>query len=183
MSSRLGFKAGFGTPQAMAILGTSAPLFAPLTTATLVDDGGSVRVDSWAKPVLEAEIAVRIGHDGEIAAIAPAIELADLHGPLDDAEAILSHGIYHRAVILGEFSQRSADGLTVEVLRNGAREAGPADALALIGDPREVLRQIADRQPGDVIITGATVAPIPITPGDAFVVRFHDLGEVSIRCA
>ena len=141
-------------------------------------------VAGWEKPVLEAEIAVRIAHDGRVEAIAPAIELADLDGPVDDAEAILACGIFHRAVILGTFVEREADGLQVEVLRNGAAVAGPADALVLIGHPRDVLSAIdADLAPGDVVITGATVPPIPITPGDEFLVRFHDLGEVSIRCA
>jgi len=81
-AERLGWKAGFGTTAAMEMLGTTGPLAAPLTTATLVADGGSQSIEGWARPILEAELAVRIGPDGEVEAVAAAIELVDLHGPL-----------------------------------------------------------------------------------------------------
>ena len=183
--NRLGWKAGFGTKQAMAALGTTGPLAAPLTTATLLEDGGEQSIQGWARPLLEAEIAVRIGAGGGIAGIAPAIELVDVHGPQDDVDAILANGIYHRAVVLGEWAFARPHGLTVDVIVNGTFEVTAADALAQIGEPADVLAGMAangaELRPGDVVITGATVPPVPIRPGDEVTVRINDLGDVSVR--
>jgi 2-keto-4-pentenoate hydratase len=184
-AERLGWKAGFGTTAAMEMLGTTGPLAAPLTTATLVADGGSQSIEGWARPILEAELAVRIGPDGEVEAVAAAIELVDLHGPLDDIETILANGIYHRAVVLGEFTSARPPELIIDVVRNGVADTTGADACALTGLPEDVLRHMgshgADLQPGDVVITGAAVPPLEVTPDDVVLVRFPDIGEVSIR--
>jgi 2-keto-4-pentenoate hydratase len=184
VDQRLGWKAGFGTKQAMAKLGLDGPLAAPITRATLLPDGGSQDISGWKAPLAEAELAVRLGEDQAIEAIAPAIELIDLHGPTDDVEAIMAAGIYHRAVVLGEFSARSPDGLTLDV-----GDHHGADPYALTGRPEAVLRSMAatvaargeELRAGDVVICGTAVPPLPLAAGQQIRVRFNGLGEVSVR--
>ena len=82
----LGWKVGFGSPAAMATLGIDRPLVAPITHATLLEDGATVDVSGWANPMIELEIAVHAG-----VGIGVALELVDLHTPPEDPQDIL-HG-------------------------------------------------------------------------------------------
>jgi 2-keto-4-pentenoate hydratase len=203
---RLGWKAGFGTAAAMNGLGTQAPLVGFLTEQTLRPDGATCEIGGWDKPILEPEVAVRLGRDlapgasreeaaAAIDAVAPAIELVDLHGPTDDVEAILAANIFHRHVLLGAFRPVSddvrLDAVRLDVLEGDAIRAEGVDATELLGDLADVVRHLADQIPatgdrlqaGDVVITGSAVPAIPVSPGDRITVRAAGLGQVEVRLA
>jgi 2-keto-4-pentenoate hydratase len=200
---RLGWKAGFGTAAAMAGLRIDAPLSGFMTDRTLLPDGGSMPVAGWGKAVLEPEIAVRLGTDlgpgasreqaaAAIDALAPAIELADLSGPLDDVEAILAGNIFHRAVVLGTFvpvgDGVGLDGLRVDVAGAGGPIAEDVDPTELLGDLADVVRLLADALPaaddrmraGDVVITGSVIPGIAVSGGERVEVSAAGLGSVSV---
>jgi 2-keto-4-pentenoate hydratase len=200
---RLGWKAGFGTAAAMAGLGIDAPLSGFMTDRTLVPDGGSMSVAGWGKAVLEPEIAVRLGTDlgpgasreqaaAALDALAPAIELADLSGPLDDVEAILAANIFHRGVVLGTFMPLGdgvgLDGLRVDVAGADGPIAEDVDPTALLGDLADVVRHLADAlsgaddgmRAGDVVITGSVVPGIAVSGGERVQVTAAGLGSVSV---
>lgn len=123
---------------------------------------------------------------------APAIELADLGGPLDDVEAILASDIFHRAVVLGSFvplgDGDTLDGLRVSVGGADGPIAEDVDPTALLGDLAVVVRDLADALPaagdamraGDVVITGSVVPAIAVTGGERLEVRVAGLGGVSV---
>lgn len=146
---RLGWKAGFGTAAATQKLGTSGPLAAPLSEATLAPSGTSFDISGWGKPVLEPEVAVRLGADVDasqgrdeieaaVDAVGAAIELVDLAAASDDAGAILAAGIFHRAFLLGEMIAlapgTSLADLRVDVRAGGEDHALGADPAAVLGD-------------------------------------------------
>ena len=120
----LGWKLGFGAPAAMEKLGIDRPLVGFLTDRTLLPDGGTARVGGWMKPMLEAEVAVRVGADGTIDGYAAAIELADLDPPPEDAEAIVAGNIFHKHVLLGPVREPMTE-LTATLTRGERRSAGP----------------------------------------------------------
>ena len=91
-----GFKVGFGSPAAMEQLGIDKPLVGTISSETLLADGATVDVSGWKNPMIELEVAV---HAGE--GLSVAIELADVHPPPEDPEAILAGNIFHRHVLLG----------------------------------------------------------------------------------
>jgi hypothetical protein len=72
--------------------------------------------------VVESEVGVEIGEDGRsIAALMPALELAD---PIDfelDVEQILAGNIFHRAVAFGPASRRRSpvQGISSSTERSG----------------------------------------------------------------
>ncbi len=97
-----GWKIGFGSPVAMERLGIEAPLVG--FVVSVLDSGSTVSLDGWTKPAFEPEIAIHLGRDldsgatraeaaAAISALGPAIELADLDGPLDDVEGIVGANI------------------------------------------------------------------------------------------
>ena len=179
-----GWKLGFGAPAAMEKLGIDRPLVGFLTDRTLLPDGGTANVGGWTKPMLEAEVAVRIGHDGQIDGYATAIELADLDPPPEDAATILAGNIFHRHFLVGPV--RKAPGTSATLSRDGEELARTDSPTALTGeyaDLVETVREAAggELQAGDVIITGSIFAPLQVEPGQAITVEVAPLGALTVR--
>ncbi len=196
----VGWKAGLGIAAAMERFGTDACVTGFLTDATQRASGAAIALDGFANPLLEAELAVRLGADlapeatreqarAAIDAAGPAIEVVDL-GAVDDLEAVLAGNIFHRAFLLGELRPFAGD---VDDLRLHVRvderpplaDVDPRDA---IGDVAGVVRAIAAQLPlagarlraGDVIITGAAARPTQLAGIAEAVVRVGE-AEVAVR--
>jgi 2-keto-4-pentenoate hydratase len=185
----LGWKVGLGAPAAMERLKIKAPLVGFMMQSSLLPNGATVSLAGWHKPVAEPEIAVHMSHDlpggadraataAAIAALGPAIELADLNPPPDDVEATLAGNIFHRHVILGPPDPTRAgaklDGLVGHVFRRGALAAKQENPEALIGEMIGIVQHVAGTlaacgerlRAGDVIITGSIVPPPFIEPDE-----------------
>lgn len=201
----IGWKVGFGAPVWLEKFGVSGPLVGFLTDGTLLEDGATISLTGWAKPVAEPEIAIHIGRDlgpgadaetveTAVAALGPAIELADLDPPPEDVEAILSGNVYHRHVILGQEDGSRAgarlDGLTARVRRKGAELDVPADLETNTGPLLGIVRHVADTlaghgerlSAGDFIIAGSIVPPLFLDAEDREIAyELEPLGAVSVR--
>lgn len=199
----LGWKAGFGTAQAMERLRLHAPLIGHLTDATQLKSGEAVSLEGWTRPRAEAEIAVVLGKDvargasadaaaSAIAAVAPAIELVDVADAADDVAAILAGNVYHRHVILGpRIANRggTVDGYSGTVMRNGETIATVTALQELTGDYVALVRHVADLLAafgerlcaGQVIITGAVIPPVDVEPNGSFAFRLHTDAEAAVR--
>jgi 2-keto-4-pentenoate hydratase len=201
----LGWKVGLGAPPAMERLKIKAPLVGYMMQKSLLQDRATVPVGSWVKPVAEPEVAVYIGRDlaggadratavASIAALGPAIELADLDPPPDDVEAALAGNIFHRHVILGPSDTSRAgaklDGLVGHVYRRGALAAKQDRIESLIGEMIGIVQHVAGTlaaygeklSAGDVIITGSIVPP-PFIEADEteFAYRLDPIGELAVK--
>lgn len=203
----LGWKVGFGAPAALIRLGLSAPLVGFLMQKARVESGANVSLKGWTKPVAEPEIAAHIGQDvagggsrdaaqRAIAALGPAIELADMDIPPDDVEAILAGDIFQRHAILGPsstvFAGAKLHALTGHVFRRGAEVAKTSDLEASTGKVIDIVRHVADvlamfgegLRAGDVIICGSVVAPVFIEPDDdSFGFALEPVGTAFVRLA
>jgi len=200
----LGWKVGFGAPAMMEKFKITAPLVGFLMRGGLIASGGTASLKGWAKPVAEPEIAVHIGLDlpgggdraaaaAAIAALGPAIELADADLPFEDPEAILKGNIFQRHVILGERDVSRAGGntagLTARVFRRGTEVAQTSNPEAATGKIVDIVRHVADLlaafgetlSRGDVIIAGSVVPPLLVEAdetGIAYVLE--PIGRVSV---
>jgi 2-keto-4-pentenoate hydratase len=179
----IGWKLGFGSPEALERLGLERPLVAPLPEEGLLVDGAAVDVSSWMRPVLEAEVAVYAGRG-----LGVALELADIDFPPDDVERIIAGGIYHRHVLLGPPRAHGLDGVTARVLRNGEEVATTDDPTALTGSLDFVLETVrlhAERElhDGELVIAGSVVPPQRIAPGEHWRVELLPLGALEVRLA
>ncbi|MDR5694017.1 MAG: hypothetical protein QN189_07815 [Armatimonadota bacterium] len=201
----LGWKIGFGSPEAMQRLGIHAPLVGFLMESSLLPPGSVVQVDHWTRPLAEPEIAVYIGKDlpggterepirEAIQAIGPAIELVDLDRPPEDVEAILSGNIYHRYVLLGprdeSAAKRSVQHLRGRVFWDGAEVASVEDLEANTGPVVDAVSRVANLlasmgerlRGGDVIIAGSVIPPLPIERGRSEITfELVPVGRVSVR--
>lgn len=203
----LGWKVGFGAPAMMEKFRISAPLVGYLMRGALISSGGTASLAGWVKPVAEPEIAVHIGRElagggdraeaaAAIAALGPAIELADADLPFEDPEAILKGNIFQRHVILGEPDASRAGGntagLTARVFRRAAEAARTDDAEAATGKIVDIVRHVADLlaafgerlSAGDVIIAGSVVPPLLVEADETAVSYALDpVGTVSVAFA
>jgi 2-keto-4-pentenoate hydratase len=196
----LGWKVGFGTPDAMKRFGISGPLVGFLLESARLEPGESVSLAGFSKPALEPEVAVEMaadlppGSDREaaraaIAGLAPAFEVADIDPPPEDVERILAGNIFQRAVVLGAPSAGAApDDLSARVERRGSApvevehpQAATGELVGIVSHVADVLGAFGERlRAGEVIITGAIVPPMPVSAGDAVSYELRPLGRLSI---
>jgi 2-keto-4-pentenoate hydratase len=186
---RIGWKVGFGAPAAREKLKLVAPLVGFLLDRAVLPDGASVSLGGWSKPVAEPEIAIEIGRDVPaaaselesaqcVAAIGPAIELADIDGPMDDVASILAGDIFQRHVMFGPripvALSEGLSGLAGVVVRSGVSMPVPADLEANTGRVLDTVRQVAATlaafgevlRAGDVVIAGSVTPPLMLGPDD-----------------
>lgn len=183
----LGWKVGFGTPQAFEKLGTSAPLVGFLLRSALAPADAAYSLDGFEHPALEPEVAVRVGEGGAPAALGPAFELADVD-PAADLEAILADDIFQRGVVLGTMTERATlEGVSARVVANGEPtevddpQALPGALTGLVTHVAEFLPEFGEElRPGDVVITGSIIPPLGVSPGDRVEYELRGLGAISI---
>jgi 2-keto-4-pentenoate hydratase len=201
----IGWKIGFGAQAIMQRLNISGPLVGFLMQAGYVPSGGAVSLAGWTKPVAEPEVAVYLGKDvgagadratvmSALAALGPAIELADLATPPDDVEAAVAGNIYQRHVVFGPRDPSraggKADDLVAHVFRRGEAFASTDDFQATVGELIALVQHVAATlgafgeklSAGDVIITGAVVPPPTVDPDERdFAYELAPIGRVSVR--
>ena len=97
----IGWKIGFDTPAIQKHFGLSEAVVGYLTDSRVEDPGATVSLAGWVAPAVEVELAVRVGDDGDIAGLGPALELVDLDISFEDIEPVLAGNICHRGVVFG----------------------------------------------------------------------------------
>jgi 2-keto-4-pentenoate hydratase len=180
----IGWKVGFNVPEIQQRLGIDAPLAGFLTTDSLVEEG------SWDDypVVVESEVAVELGDDGRsIAALLPALELADPPDLELEIEQILAGNIFHRAVAFGPRVETTEPG-AARILVNG-EEQHSIDAERTRANLEAMVEAIAARleaageelRAGERIITGVLAPPHEAKEGDTVRLELDALGSVELR--
>jgi 2-keto-4-pentenoate hydratase len=184
-ATAVGWKIGFNTPAIQAHFGISGAVVGYLTDTTVMDAGAPIDLSGWQRPALEVEVAIRVGDNGGVGALGPALELVDLNLPFDRLEPILAGNVFHRGVVFGPESE-GADlrELAVDVVKDGDPVAGGhlrERPDATIGVVRTFLDAHGARvRPGERIIAGSLIAPMDIAAGDHLDVSFGVLGSLSV---
>jgi 2-keto-4-pentenoate hydratase len=205
-AQRVGWKVGFGAPASLELMEITAPLLGFLTDATVLEPGAVVDTSGWQRGIVEFEVAVYLGHDlgadasaaearAAIAAVGPAIELANIDLPVEAAgvEAIMARNIFHEAVIFGAADPGRAgldiSGISARILIDGEERASTAELEAITGPYPWIVATVASTlaaqgerlAAGDVIITGSVVPPIPVIEGTEFTFVLEPFPPLSVR--
>jgi 2-keto-4-pentenoate hydratase len=184
----IGWKVGFNVPATQERLGIDGPVAGFLTTDTLLEDGATWSIEDDGEVIVESEVALEVGSDGRsIAALFPALELADQPDLDLEIEQILAGNVFHRAVAFGPRVETREPG-AARILVNGAEQhTVPAEETVerLRAMVEAVARRLADAgeelRPGDRIITGIIAPPHEAKPGDTVRLELDALGGVGLR--
>jgi 2-keto-4-pentenoate hydratase len=182
----VGWKIGFNTPAIQQHFGISEAVVGYLVDSGEVQPGSTTSLAGWVSPAVEFELAIRVGDDGEVAGLGPALELVDLDISFDDIEPVLAGNICHRAVVFGdEVPGADAWSLLASVTKDGsvvARDGriteDPATTVAFVR--RFLADHGATLEPGDRIIAGSVLPPASVAPGDSLDVSFGPFGALRI---
>lgn len=202
----IGRKVGLTSKPMQKLVGVDSPDHGPVLASTVYRDGDEIPLSRFIQPKIEAEIVfvmgARLAGPGVTvtqahAAIAGAVagmeivdsRIADWKIKLADTVADLaSNGalaMSSRVVPLAGLDTRLI-GMTLT--RNGELIDTGAGAAAL-GDPVAVVAWLANvlgengvaLEPGQVVMTGALHAAVPMTAGDVFRAEFDRLGPITVR--
>jgi len=202
----VGYKAGLTSAPMQDMFGVDNPDYGPVFASTVLADGSSVSVETFIAPKVEAEIVFRLGSPlrGPGVTIAQArsairdvmagLEIVDSR--IEDWRILLADTVAdlasNGAVVLGTPLPVEPDVdyrlLGMAFFRNGALVATGAGAAAL-GDPAAVVAWLANTlyrnetvlEAGQLVMTGALHAAVPLSRGDTFVAEFDRLGAVTLR--
>jgi 2-keto-4-pentenoate hydratase len=189
-AEHVGWKIGFNVPSVQEKLGIDRPLAGFLTSDRLLDDGATWSLGESGQVVVESEVAVELGDDARsIAALLPALELADPPDLSIDLEQILAGDIFHRAVVFGPRVETDAPGAGRIVVNGETEHEFDPDATSAhleamveavagrLAEAREQLRA------GDRIITGILAPPHSPRPGDSVRLELDTVGAVELHFA
>jgi 2-keto-4-pentenoate hydratase len=83
--------------------------------------------------------------------------------------------------LVGAVLEREADG-TTEVVSTGAGAAALGDPATAVAWAANTLGPLGvTMEPGQIVMTGALHASVPVRAGDVFTARFDRLGSVTVR--
>lgn len=184
----LGWKVAFNVPEIQQRLGIDRPLAGFLTTDGLLEDGATWSLKDDGPVIVESEVAVEVGDDARsIAALLPALELADPPDLELELEQILAGNIFHRAVAFGPRVETREPG-AARILVNGEEQhalGAEQTAANLEAMVEAVAGRLADAgeelRAGERIITGVLAPPHTAEPGDTVRLELEALGGVELR--
>jgi 2-keto-4-pentenoate hydratase len=202
----IGYKAGLTSTAMQSMFGVNTPDYGPVMTSTVRADGATVSFDAFIAPKVEAEIVFRLATPltgpgvtvrqaraalGEVMAGLEVVDsrIEDWRIRLADTIADLAS---NGAAVFGRPTVASPDldyrlvGMAFS--RNGELMATGAGAAAM-GDPVAVVAWLANvlgehgitLEAGQVIMTGALHAAIPLIPGCTFTAEFDRLGSITLH--
>jgi 2-keto-4-pentenoate hydratase len=185
---RVGWKIGLNAPPVMEALKIDRPVIGWIASGTTLEPPAEFPTAGTTRVGAEPELAITVGEGGTVAGMGPAIEVVDIDKPFDDLAAILADNVFHKGVVFGPHGEaRSLEGITAEVVRDGAPEAEVDLAEAV--DPAAIVEVVGGRledagetlQPGDRIICGALTPILWGEPGTSVELDMGPLGAVSLR--
>jgi len=199
----VGYKVGLTSAAMQELLGVDQPDFGPLFASGVHSSPAVVPLERFIAPRIEAEIGVLLGSDlsgptctvGDVRSategIIAALEIVDSRIAqwriqLADTVADLASGrafvLSNRIVPLTDWQPR----LTGVVFRRNGDVVATGAGAAALGDPLAVVAWLANTlftagvtlRAGEIIMTGALHAMVPMEPGDHFIAEFDRIGSV-----
>jgi 2-keto-4-pentenoate hydratase len=202
----VGYKAGLTSAAMQDMFGVNSPDYGPVMASTIRADGATVPLDAFIAPKVEAEIVFRLAAplagpgvtvrqaQAAIGTVMAGLEIVDSR--IDNwriklADTIADLASNGAAVFGPDVTPSPAlDYRLVGMIffRNGELVATGAGAAAL-GDPVAVVAWLANvlgehgiaLKAGQVIMTGALHAALPLRAGDTFTAEFDHLGSITLN--
>lgn len=203
---RIGWKIGASDPAAQERMRIPEPLLGWLDGRRVIEEAGLYMPPAGTRPLLEAEVALRLSSDvpagasrdqaaAAIADIAPAFEFVDAAKPSTPLEEMVAHDILHEGVLFGlSVAPQLATGIgsaglprvTVngELRAEGAAGRVPDDLAESVAFAANILARFGEKlRSGDRLICGTYITPFAIGAGDEIEADFGPLGRLRVQVA
>ena len=202
----VGLKAGLTSFAKMKQMGVDVPCFGFVSDYMSRPDGGEIKMSEMIHPKVEAEICVVTKaalkgpgcHVGAVMAaidfVLPAVEIIDsrYRDFKFDLKSVVADNTSASRFVIGGRS-RNVEELDLRtlgvVLEKNGQVVAMAAGAAVLGHPAAAIAMMANHlgargqeiPAGTFIMTGGVTEAIPVAAGDNILVRFQDLGSVSMR--
>jgi 2-oxo-3-hexenedioate decarboxylase len=202
----VGLKAGLTSFAKMKQMGVDVPCFGFVSDYMSRPDGGEIKMSELIHPKVEAEICVVTKaalkgpgcHVGAVMAaidfVLPAVEVIDsrYRDFKFDLKSVVADNTSASRFVIGGRS-RNVEELDLRtlgvVLEKNGQVVAMAAGAAVLGHPAAAIAMMANHlgargqeiPAGTFIMTGGVTEAIPVAAGDNILVRFQDLGAVSMR--
>ena len=200
----VGKKIGLTSKVMQNMFQVNEPDYGHLLNDMIELDGGAISLDGFIQPKLEFEIAFILKKDlkGPGVTVLDVIEATDYIAPAFEVidsrirdwdirfeDTVADNGSSARAIIGGKPTSIEEVDLVhigMAVYKNG-RYLDSAAAAAVMGNPARAVAWLANAlgnydislNAGEIVLSGALSAAIPIEDGDTFTADFSDIGTVS----
>ncbi|WP_306205501.1 2-keto-4-pentenoate hydratase [Actinoplanes sp. RD1] len=185
----VGVKMGLTSRAKMQQMGVDEAIWGRLTDAMRIPDGGVLDLSQRIHAKVEPEVAFLV-RGGEIAAIAPALEVIDsryldFKFTLPD---VIADNTSAAAFVVGAWQPvpSGVDNLGV-LLELDGRTVEIGSTAAILGDPRRAFAA-ASRLAGNleddwIVLAGAATAAVTVAPGTHVQVTVEKLGTASLKAS
>lgn len=207
-----GWKIGATDPAVPVKLGLERPFCGPIPAHHVYESGAVVPWHDLLRPVVEAEIGLRLGRDlparvqpytreevaDAIATLHPGIEIPESrlagdhpHGALGMVADLGYAGRYVLGPGVADWHTIPRERLEARLLING-REVARGSAAKAFGHPLDGVLWLANHRSqrfgdglraGDIVSTGSLTGIHWTRPGDVVVADYGDMGSVSVTLA
>jgi 2-oxo-3-hexenedioate decarboxylase len=184
----VGIKLGLTSRAKMQQMGVDEVIWGWLTDAMRIADGGTLDLAPRIHPKVEPEVAFLV-RGGEIAAIAPALEVIDSRW-LDftfTLPEVIADNTSAAGFVVGNWQPvpDGVDNLGV-LLEVDGRVVEIGSTAAILGDPRRAFAEARRLYPGrledeSIVLAGAATAAVSVKPGSAVRVNVEKLGAASLK--
>jgi 2-keto-4-pentenoate hydratase len=201
----VGKKIGLTSKAMQNLLQVTEPDYGHLLDDMIVLDGESVSLDDFIQPKMEFEIAFILKKDlkgpnvtmidviNATEYVAPAIEIIDSRirdWKIRFEDTVADNGSSARAIIGGKptpIENIDLSHIGMAAYRNG-QLIDTAAGAAVMGNPIHAVSWLANAlsrydislHKGEIILSGALTAAVPVSSGDTFTVKFAHIGEVTV---
>lgn len=202
----VGRKIGATSQAIQQQLGVGTPDYGHLFDDMVIADGGDVPLAQLVAPMVEPEIAFRLGQDlrgpgltaqdvlAATQAVCPALEIIDSRitdWNITFVDTVADNGSSARCVFGPERELLPDTDLSAELVRltEDDTELAQGRATAVLGHPATSVAWLANAlaefgaglRAGDLVLSGSLTRAMPLQPGRAYTATFISLGSVSCR--
>lgn len=200
----IGRKIGATSEAIQQQLGVGTPDYGHLFDDMVIADGGVVSLSELVAPMVEPEIAFRLGRPltgpglqaddvlDATTAVCPALEIIDsriTNWQIAFVDTVADNGSSARCVFGPEHELRPGTDLRAEFVRlsQDGTEVASGPATAVLGHPAAAVAWLANAlaeygaglRAGDLVLSGSLTRATSLQPGCTYTATFLDLGSVS----
>lgn len=202
----IGYKMGLTSPAKMKQMGVTNPIYGVLFASTRIVEGGDVLVQELIHPMVEPEVAFRLGSAlrgpqctieqvlAATEALFPAIEIIDSRYQRYefDLPSVIADNTSAGRFVIGAAGVPTAGieltALGVVLEKNGEVVA-QGNSAAILGNPALSVAMLANMLAeegreiprGSIIMSGGITAAVAVQPGDTVICRIDALGTASVH--